>query len=375
MANTNMSKLHPKFWAVSFDMLDVGIYNFQKFVSRKYENIISKAGVTVDVPLTPDLGEAEEYVMGTVTPTTIDQENVLVTLNKPRRKTIALTDSELSLAPYKLLETYGVPLANAILRSVNTEIYKEILKAKYFEVVSAPDEDDVVDMKTALSNRFIGAENRNLIMAPDELGTLLKLDAFQHANVSGDGGTAMTEGQLRRKFGFNFHENNTIETYTPADVTGAVNAVGNYAEGVTTMIVNGFDDDANPVRPGDIFKIAAEAGAPYHTVISTTTTTSDTTGITFYPGIAAGGVLHTAVITVTPSKSAIALVPAGCALAARPFAGIPEGLGVKTAIIYYQEIPIRISIWAANLVVYIQYDILFGVKKVLDERIQRLAII
>lgn len=372
MSNTAMSALYPEFWAASFDELDVGQYNLQNKVSRDVESLVAKAGDTVNVPLTPDLDTAEDWTPGTtITATGITQETVQVILNKSKRKTIALTQTELSLSPYDLIMTYGVPLAKTIMKAVNLDLYLELMKTDQFvDAISGLDEDDVVDAKTNLSSNEVQIDGRNLVSGVDDMGTMLKLDAFQHVDVSGTD-QAMKEGRLIRKFGFDMYENNIISTYTPADVAGAVNNGANYAAGTTTMIVNGFNDDANPIRPGDMFKVAAETGSIYHTVISTTLTTGDTTEITFTPAIATGGVLDTAVITVTPSRSILTFVPSACALAARTYT--PAQVG-NSSVFMVNGIPIRITVWAntTTLDLNVQYDILYGVKIYKSDRVTRI---
>ena len=373
--NSGMDALYPEFWAGAFDELDKGQYNFQNMVSRKYEEKLGNMGDTVNVPLAPDVTDAEDWAPGgAITATAISQETVSVILNQSKRKTFALTGTELSLSPYDLMKTYGTPHAEAMLRTLNKAIYEEALKAKYFTHLSAAiDEDDVIDVRTALSNRLVGL-NRNFIMAPDESGALLKTDAFQRGDVSMDNEGNMREGIIKRKVGFDFFENNAIEKYTPADLLGAIDNGAGYAAGTTTIVVKDFNDDANPIRPGDIFSIADEVGTPKHTVISTTTTTSDTTGITFYPALI-DAVADSQVITVVPTRSAIALTPSAMALAVRPYALLPQGSGVTSTVIMYQGIPFRISIWHdGKLGINIQFDCLFGVKKVKDSRIHRVTI-
>lgn len=156
--------------------------------------------------------------------------------------------------------------------------------------------------------------------------------------------------------------------YSPIRVGS--NAAG-YAIGATTMVVDGFNDDAMPIRAGDIFKVVGCSA--YHTVLSTTTTGSDTTGITFYPALT-GAVLDDAIITVTPSNSCVAFHSSGVALAARAYAVLPANTGVNSTITNFNGLPIRISIWHdAKLGVNVQYDVLYGVKLVNDKKVVKLV--
>ena len=375
MANSNIDALYPEFWATAFDSIDIGSLGLQNLVSRSLEPTLASYGDIVNVPLVPDLDDADDWTPGaTITAEDLTQETAQLELDISKRKTIALTGKELSLSPYDLINNYGLPMAKKILEIVNESIYIEALKSKYFvnDPATAIDEDKIVDARTQLSNNRIDKAGRVLVLAPDDVGTLLKTDAFQRADSSGDQGRAMREGELGRKFGFSIFENNMIADYTPADVAGAINNAAGYAADVTTAAVDAFDDDATPIRAGDIFTCAGEAATTYHTILSTTTTTSDTTGLTFYPGFL-DAVADNDVVTILPARSALAFVPSAMAFAARSYAPLPLNTGVDTVIIQVEGLPVRVSVWHdGKLGVNVQYDILCGVKLVNQERMVRI---
>ena len=368
MANTNLDLLYPEFWAASFDKLDVGKYGLQNMVSRNQQGLIARSGDSVNVPLTPDLGDADDWTPGsTITASDIAQESATISLDQSKKKTITLNGTELSLSPYDLINSYGVPMAKTILKAVNLSIYQELMKTdQYVDGLTTFNEDSIIDAGTNLSSLEIGDENRQFCMGVDDYGVLQKLDAFQFANYSGT--NAMQTGVLGQKFGFDISTNNIISTYTPADVAGAVNLVAGYVSGDSTMIVDGFDDDTNPIRVGDIFVVAGNTG--YLTVTSTTTTSSDTTGITFTPDLSAT-VADNAAITVTPSRSALAFVPSAVAFAARAYAPLPIK-DIMTTIENVNGLPVRISTWHnGNLGINVQFDILYGVEMINSNRVTK----
>lgn len=375
MANTNMDALYPEFWAGAFDELDMGSYQFPSLVSRDVEDEIANAGDTVNVPITPDLGDADDWTPGdTITGTAIAQESAAVVLDKSKKKTIGLNGKELTLSPYQLIEQYGVPMAKTIIRAVNLDIYLELLKTDNFvDARAGISEDHIVDAQVLLSENEVAENGRNLVIGAGIYGALEKLDAFQHVNVSGDDGV-MRDGMLTRKFGFNMYKNHIIGKYTPADVAGAVNNGGAaYAAGATTVVVDAFNDDANPIRPGDIITFADEVGTPLHTVVSTLKTSSDTTSITFLPALAgADPADNDDVITVVPTQSVVGFVPSAVAFAARQYAQLPVQ-GVTQTMVTIGNIPVRISVWHdGNLGVKVQYDTLYGVKMINKDRVVRI---
>lgn len=358
-----------EFWANAFDELDMGQWQLQNLVSRNVEGQLANFGNKVNVPLTPDFGAADDWTPGSaISGINISQEEFEVTLNQSKKKTINLNGTELAKSGYDLVTEYGVPMAKSIVRSVNEYIYQTALGATTLvDATAGITEDNIVDAKTSLSNNEVSMDGRVLVAGPDVIGALLKRDAFQYANNSGTD-IAMREGLLGRKFAFDFYENNALTKYTPADLVGAID--GDVAAGVSTFNVTGFDDDTNPIRVGDIFTVAGDTTK--YTVTGTTQTAGDTTTLVFSPALVADPAAN-AVVTVTPTQSALAMVPSGIAFAARAYNVLPAQTGVSQSIINVSGLPIRISVWQdGNLGLLVQYDILFGATLAKNNRVVRI---
>ncbi len=369
MGNTNQDVLVPEFWANAFDQINKGQWPIQRLVDRnEYENKLGNFGDTVNVPISPTFVAADWTPGNAITTQDVAQTTAQVVLNKSKSVPFALSAKDLSLSPYNLIQSYGVPAAEALLAQLNTDGYLELLKAYYLvDATAGLTESKIIDARTRMVNNK-AAMNRSMIMNPDDWGTLLKLAGFQHVNTSGseDG---MVEGQLSRKFGFNMYETQAISKYTPFDLTGAVNNGAGYSAGAKTMTVNGFNDDAGLIRAGDVFTVAGDT--VQHVVQSTTLTGGDTTSITFEPGLGAN-VVDTAVVTFIGSKSIVGFTPNAMALAARPYGVLPQQAGVMSTIINYDGIPIRISIFHdGKLGLIVQYDILYGYKLIDPSRVVR----
>lgn len=374
MANSNIDALYPEFWAAAFDELNVGEYGMQNRVSRKYDGTLGQSGDTVNVPISVDFGDADDWTPGDpITASNITQTTVAVTLDKSKKKTINLTGKELSLSPYDLIQSYGSGMAKSLISTVNKELYKTALGSTYFvDARAGISEDFIADAGTKLSNNEISMMNRVFEGSPDILGACMKLDAFQHVDTTGSD-DVMRDGRIARRFGFDFYQNNAFAKYTPADLAGAVNNAAGYAAGATTMTVDGFDDDTNPLRVGDIFVMATDSTSTPHTITAVTTTSSDTTSITFSPGLVEDE-LDNAVINVVATQSALCYVPSGIALAARPYAVLPEATGVRSSVVTMNGLPIRISVWHDGyLGVKVQYDLLFGTKLIDAKRVVRIV--
>jgi len=375
MPNTNIDLLYPEFWLSSFDELDTGVYNFQNLVSRSAEGQLANAGESVTVPLAYDFGEADDWTPGsTIVPSDIAQQTKTVTLDNSKRKTFTLSGSDLSKSPYMLIEEYGVGAAKSIFESVNKSIYTKMLEStEFIDGTSTFDKDTVLAARKRLAANEASQMNRQFVASTDEYSDMLGFADFARLDYSGDSGP-IVDGRLNKRYGMSIYENNSIETYTPADLVGAVNNVAGYSAGDTTIVVDGFDDDANPIRVGDVFKITGETGTPFHTVTATTTTTNDTTGITFAPALASS-VADDAAVTFTATRSAVAFTQSGIAFAARAYAILPQNVGVNSVVTMINNLPVRISIWQnGNLGINVQYDILYGVTLVKSSRVVRVLV-
>ena len=368
-----MDYLYPEFWAAGFDALDVGEYNLQNLVSRDVETQLAQNGDAVNVPITPDLGDADAWTPGSsITPSSITQMSKVVTLDKSYHKVLGFNDAELSKSAYTLIDKYASPMAKSLLRSVNKDIYLEMLKTRYFvDATSNLALSSIADAGAKLSNNEVGMDGRNLVGSPDMINALMKLSDNFSAAISGDN-RVLREGMIDRRYGFDIYSNNVISKHTPVDVAGALVHATEFAAGATTIVVDGFNDDAGPVRVGDMFKIADETGSPWHTVLSTEVTSSDTTSITFTPPLASA-CANDKVVTITPTQSLLAFVPGAVAFAARAYSATPKP-GVNSSIIDVRGLPVRISTWtdSSTLNLNVKMDLLYGVAMINEKRCVRI---
>jgi hypothetical protein len=371
MSNTNMSYLYPEFWAAGFDALDVGQYNLQNFVSRGVESKLANAGDTVNVPIAPDFGIAADWTPGSnIVPSAITQTQAQVVLNKSKQIVKGFTDAELSMSAYDLVQNYATSMAKSIMQAVNKDLYLELLKTPYFvDATAGISEDFIADAGTKLSENEVGLIDRRLVGSPGMIGALRKIDVFRDVDTSGTN-SVIRDGRITRQYGFDIYENNIISKYTPADVVGAVNNATGYSAGATSVACDGFNDDATPVRVGDMFKFGA-GDTDWHTVTGTTQSSGDTVAISFTPALSAA-VADDATITVTPTQSVLAFTPGALAFAARAYATAPKP-GAMATVVNVQGLPVRITTWtdSATLNLNVAYDILYGMTMVNPKRIVR----
>jgi len=365
-----MDLIYPEFWAQAFEEIHTGKYTLQNQVSRKFEAIVGQMGDTVNVPIIPS-STAVDYDGGEVT--TVDgitQSTAQVILNKSKKANFELTGKDYSMSPYDLISTYGIAKAEAILKAVNDEIYLTALGGTNFGApiaASAFTEDSVIDIKDGLDSKSVDDINRILIISTSAHNKLLKQDAFQYVNYSGSA-EAMQKGIVNNKFGFEFVPCTSVGKYTAADVTGACASAD---LGASTLVLSGLVDAAAPVRVGDMVSI--ESDTTDYTVTSTVLTAGNTTSISISPALGTA-ISASKTVTISPSESAIGLHKSAIALAARGYGVMIDGLGARCKIINYKGLPIRVSVWGSGLVIKVQFDILYGVKLVHNDRLYRLPL-
>lgn len=98
-------------------------------------------------------------------------------------------------------------------------------------------------------------------------------------------------GQIDLKYADLFVEDGSVST-------GAVNNASGYTSSAVTMLMDGH---TGIVTVGMTFTIAGESGSPVHTVTAHSETSSNTTSITFTPGVV-GTIADNTVLTFGPNS-------------------------------------------------------------------------
>lgn len=366
----------PEFWGTATEKVGLGKYNYQMLVSRRFETDLAMKGKKINVPIQEDITDPDDYVAGSnITFDTSSGVTIPVELNRSKVKAFKLNQDDLTFSAVDILEDKAVPQLEGLLREMNRFIYSELL-VKFF--VGSP--GDVIDFKILADLRTLMNDNeapeapRMLVLSNKHEGEFLKDPTFVQANRSGSV-LAQQQGILGDKYGFQISRNNSNVDFTPADLVGAINNGAGFPAGTTTIVVDGFDDDANPIRKGDMFIIAGETGTPDHTVISTTVSTLDTTGITFFPALVAS-VVDNAVITFTASQSSVGFVPSSFALAAAPYRPFPSGTpGIAQSLTDYQGFPILVTVTTDpdSYVMQVSYISLYGGSVLDEEKMARIV--
>lgn len=142
-----------------------------------------------------------------------DADPVQVTLNVHKYDTVKLTDKEANMTHVKL-EELGYQSGQAVGLAMLQNFLSIITAVNYGDPVftgaaAGFDSDDVIDIKVALDGAKVPVAGRNLVLASEYTGALLKDDSIKTvANLGSD--EAVRNGMFTRLSGFRMFESGIV---------------------------------------------------------------------------------------------------------------------------------------------------------------------
>jgi hypothetical protein len=242
-------------------------------VHRDFENDIGKQGKTIQI-IKPPLFVANDFDPSVgITVQDPDEDTIETTLDRWKEVSFQLPDLERSVSDRNLLTEYLrpaiLPLAEAIEQSVLNELAYNILDSN--SILGAPNAslgaDGVVDANTQLFRQkapvLDGGNLFGIISARDN-GALLKEEKLTNTQYTGEGGQAVINAFLGRRYGFNLFPSQLTPAPTPKDTTAQVNNASGYAAGINSLAIDGmssgFPEGAIILFAGHATRYVADAG-------------------------------------------------------------------------------------------------------------------
>lgn len=268
-------------------------------VHRDFEDDIADFGDVVNTRK-PGKFEAKRKVDGDdVTVQDASAEKVQVKLNQHLHTSFTIKDGEMTKSFKDLVAEYLNPavmsIANAIDQIVLTQGY-QFMANSVGKLGTAASKSTVIAANTLMNTNLvpIGSGQRNFILTPSAEGDLLDVSDFTKVNEANDGGEALQNAMLGRKFGFDFYmaQNTPSIAATQTTQAAAVNMASGAALNATTLTIDGTSDT---LLAGQWFTVDGDM-VPQMILTATGT---PTTSITFTPGLKTA-VADDAVITVYP---------------------------------------------------------------------------
>lgn len=293
-----------------------------------------------------------------------------IVLDQWKEVKFALTDKELTLSEDAIITDHIAPAAYALADNIDAALcalYKGI--PWYEDVESTPAVSDIVNCRKVLTQNLVPMNDPtklHFMVDPTLEAGFLVLTAFsQHQGAGNEGVTTQRDGDLGRKFGFNFFMNQNVASHTKGtlSVASTTQSVGSQLAGATTF---NFDDSTltGTLVAGDVIEIAGHTQK--YAVTATATAGSNAIAATIYPGLESDVANNTNVTPVLDNHTAnLAFHSHAFALAMAPLSEMGDGIGARIATVTdpVTGLSLRSRVYydGDNSKVVVALDVLYGV--------------
>lgn len=380
MANT-ITNIVPRVLAQGLDVLGQKLV-MPGLVNSDFSADAARKGSTIDIPLPPSYTEQDVSPAATPpTPNNSSFDQVQVTLNHWKYVDFHLTDKEMMEIDRNahFLPAAVQSAAETLARGVNGRIH-DCYKMVYGYVGTAgstPFQSTVhaiTDARKVLNQQLCPTNPRRVVLDHTAEANALALAQFSDFDRTGDA-AVKREGQMGRKFGFDWYADDAVKTHTAGTWTSATvqTSVG---VGVTSIGVEAHSA-ALEIKFGDVFTIAGD-NQTYVVTTSTSTSVaaSGTATISFQPPLAvavAAGALFTRKATHTVN---LAFHRDAFAFAQRPLqSAMADGLGPQVMMMTNPKtgVSLRLEVSRQSKQVAWAFDVLYGTRLVRPELCVRIA--
>ena len=286
----------PEVWAQESLMILENAMVLGSLVHRDFENEIAQFGDVVNTRKPAKFTAQRKTDSDSVTIQDANAVNVPVKLDQHWHTSFMIKDGEQSRSFKDLANEYLAPavlsLAEQIDAALSVQVY-QFIGNSVGKLGTDPDYKTVVDAKERLSQMLAPTTQRFMVIPPLMEGALLKDANFINADKIGDAGSALREGSLGRKYGFDIYMAQQMPSVGAGSTTVAGTANGAQAAGGATLTVTGF---GAAITNGAWCTVA---GVPYR--ITATVGGGTPTGLTFEGGIREAVAAGAAVVVYTPA--------------------------------------------------------------------------
>jgi hypothetical protein len=235
----------PEVWAQESLMILENQMVMASLVHRDFEDEVSQFGDVVNTRQ-PATFEGKRKVDGdAVTNQNATATNVPVKLDQHIHTSFIIYDGEESKGFKKLRDEYLVPAVMSIAQTADEVVAGELynfINNNAGKLGTDPTIPSLTRLRRVMTNNKCPINGRNLVIPASIEEAFLGIDTFTEADKVGDEGTALREGSLGRKFGFNIFMSQNMPDLsgTKDTVTGAINNASGEAAGQTALTVDGF---------------------------------------------------------------------------------------------------------------------------------------
>lgn len=232
-------------------------------VNRDMQSEAAEFGKVIQVPIYASMTVGDVTAGSLGTAQDIKPQLVDVKLDQWKEIPFVLSDKEMAevdvnrvvLPP--VMARAVAAMADAVHTYISSKLYRAAWANEAAESSAAV--ADIIALRKAMNTNNVPKDSdRHLVVSADIGAQLLLLAAFHEADKVGET-TAMREGSLGRKFGFNMFEMNSLPSHTEGDFAGTGDATAaflGFSGGYTDI---GVTRTSGTMKPGDAITFAGHA--------------------------------------------------------------------------------------------------------------------
>jgi hypothetical protein len=228
----------PEVWAQESLMILENNMVATNLVHRDFSNQIASFGDVVNTRKPGTFTATRKGNNDDVTDQDASSVNVAVPLDQHLHTSFVIKDGEESKSMKTLVEEYlkpaAISLAEAADQIVLGQVYKFLGNA-VGKLGTTITKDVVIAAREKMNANKVPLQGRNFLISPNMEGALLGIADFVNAEKVGDDGTALREGSVGRKFGFDTYMAQQVPSIIGAATLVSVTATSGYAAGVSTI--------------------------------------------------------------------------------------------------------------------------------------------
>jgi hypothetical protein len=241
----------PELWAQESLIILEDSLVMANLVHRDFSDEVARFGDVVNTRRPGKFEAVRKKDCADVTIQSATATNVAVRLDQHLHTSFVICDGEESKGFAVLRDEYLRPAVLSLAEKVEAILLAQVyqfLDNAVGQLGVPPTLATLTALRKKLNEQKVPMMGRNVIITPCCEAALLSIGDFVRADAVGDGGTALAEGNLGRKFGLQHFLSNIAPSVSKADAefeTAAVNNAAGYAAGDTVVAYDGASGAGN----------------------------------------------------------------------------------------------------------------------------------
>jgi len=334
-------------------------------VTRDKEGMFTaaKIGDTVKVTVPSAVSDANEFT-GSTSATDQTETEVDLKLEKHFYKRVDLTSKQKSLELSDFTRLVTVPQIEGIMESIDKYYNKkmQVFRANLTGSVGNRPSTmaHVAAAQKKLNDNKIKKEGRRALIDTTVHYSLGQLSNFLSLDYGADSANAGREGQLGRRYGFDFQDDANLDVFSRSSAAGVLAGTvltnGTPAAGAVEVPIDGITDETGTIYAGTVITLAGDTTR--YVIRKDAVLVNHGTTLTVYPALAAAPGDGAAVTFEAAGYSNLVFHP--YAVAGAIVAPVPLAIG--SAVESFNGVSIRVSMGSSlvSLSDSVVYDVFVG---------------